>query len=380
MEHSTQVRLIREIHALLDAGTTDMVEGQGRVDVDRYIDAERADREREVLFRKWPHLVAHVSQLRRPGDFVATDVAGIPILITRTDEGLRAFLNVCRHRGTRLVDPGTCGHGRKRFVCPYHAWTYGNDGALLGLPHAEGFPDLDRERRGLVEVPVAERAGLVFVRPQPGGAPLDLGEFLGTPGAELESFGLADHHVYESRTLHRPVNWKLVFDLFLEAYHLRYAHRRSIFPMFFDNLGAYERFGPHMRNLFPKRSIAELRDLDEADWDLRAHSNVLYILFPSTILLMQPDHVSVLRVYPEGTDSSRLETFTLVPTKPETEQERRYWDKNIAILYAAIDEDFAMGATAQAGFRSGANQELLLGRFEQALVWFHQEVDSAIAI
>jgi nitrite reductase/ring-hydroxylating ferredoxin subunit len=110
----------------LDNRTTDAEPAPTFVPVDAYAD------ESTRLFRELPLVVGHVSQLAAPGDFFTHDATGVPLLVVRGDDGeLRAFLNVCRHRGTR-VEPAACGT-RKAFVCPYHAWSYGCDGALIGF-------------------------------------------------------------------------------------------------------------------------------------------------------------------------------------------------------------------------------------------------------
>jgi phenylpropionate dioxygenase-like ring-hydroxylating dioxygenase large terminal subunit len=377
MNHETQIALIERVHAHIAARTTDTGPG-GRVDPRSYTDPERYEREREVLFRDTPLIVCHTSELATPGDFVTRDVAGQPLLLSRDAGGtLHGFLNVCRHRGTRVVDDAS-GSGCKHFTCPYHGWSYGADGALRGVPHGSGFPDLDRSRRGLARVPVAEQGGFVWALPRRSDQPLYVPDALARLTADLDSWGLPDHVVYRRRTIHHAVNWKLAFDVFLEAYHLRTTHTESIYPMFFDNLGLVDRFDPHLRNIFPKRSIAELVGTDPASWSLREHANILYVLLPNTLVLVQPDHAGVLHASPEGPDRTRMDCYLLVPETPTTDRARRYWDANDEILHRAIEEDFTMGESIQRGLASGANESLVLGRFEHALGYFHEFVADAI--
>ena len=119
-----------------------------------------------------------------------------------------------------------------------------------------------------------------------------------------------------------------------------------------------------------------LADVDESTWQLRPHANVLFVLFPNTLLLVQPDHVGVFNIYPETMGSSRVEAYTLIPEPATTEAARKYWDQYLDILYTALDEDFALGESIQAGLASGANESMLFGRYEQSLAWFHDSVDS----
>jgi phenylpropionate dioxygenase-like ring-hydroxylating dioxygenase large terminal subunit len=327
-----------------------------------------------------PLVVAHSSMLAAPGDFVTHDLSGVPLLVVRGDDGkVSAFLNVCRHRGTR-VEQLPCGSGKKAFVCPYHSWSYARDGHLLGIPHQEGFAGIDKNERGLVRVPAGEAAGLVFARASravsEADAQLDARDFLGPLAADLEGFDLPGAHVYDARTYTKEMNWKLAFDIFLEAYHLRTAHKDSIYPIFFDNIGLVDRIGPHRRTVFPKRSIRELAgEPDEAmATALRKHANVLFHIFPNTLVLVQPDHAAVFHAFPDGPTRTRFTSYTAVPEAPLTPKTRAYWDANNAILYGATEEDFALGESIQRGLASGANDEIVFGAFEHALAHFHDEV------
>lgn len=376
MNHALEVELIERVLKLLEQGTTHMAEGQAGAPVERYLSPERFAREERTLFRRRPLILGHVSRLAAPGDFLTHDLAGVPILGVRDRGGrFRAFLNVCRHRGARVVEARS-GRDAKSFACPYHAWTYGLDGRLLGLPHAEGFPEVARETAGLVELPAAEFAGFLWAVPTPGPA-LDARAALGPLAEEIEALGLATHALHDTRRIEKAMNWKLAFDIFLEAYHVRRTHAETIRPLFLDNVALFDFFSPHLRNLFPKRTIAALRGADPAAWRLRDHANILYVLAPNTAMLVQPDHVSVQHVFPRGPGRVEIEAHILVPEAPATDKARRYWDANAALLYAAIEEDFRMGESIQRGLASGANARLTFGRFEQALANFHAAVDSA---
>ncbi len=345
--------------------------------VERYLDADRYAREVDVLFRQTPQLVAHTSQLAEPGDFLVHDAAGVPVLLMRGDDGrLRAFLNVCRHRGTRIVNDA-CGRGAKSLVCPYHAWKYSSRGDLVGIPQREGFADLDTTQLGLVQLPLAERYGFAWVVFTPG-VELDIDAHLAGVAEDLESYDFSTHTVYDTRVIEKPVNWKLSLDLFLETYHIRSAHHETIWPLFMDNVGVFERLGPHQRTLFPKRSITELQDVDPESWDLRPHCNILYSLFPSTGILVQPDHAAVLNTFPVGIDRICVSAMTLIPQPADSDKARQYWDANVALFYRTIDEDFALGESIQRGLSSGANTHLNFGRYEQALGWFHETVNRAV--
>lgn len=377
MSPEKQIEAVRRVLGHVANRTTDREATPRTLDVRAYTDPARFEREEQRIFRGLPIAVAHASELAQPGDFVTHDATGVPLLVVRGDDGeLAAFMNVCRHRGTR-VEGAPCGRGKKGFVCPYHAWSYGRDGALLAIPHPSGFEGVDRDARGLVRLPVGEASGMVFVRARPSPArTLDARAFLGPIADDLEGFGLASSHVYDKRSFVKDLSWKLTIDIFLESYHLRPTHKDSIYGMFFDNLGLVDRVGPHLRNVFPKRTIRDLANApdDVVGRSLRQHANVLFLVFPNTLVLVQPDHAAVLSVFPEGPTRTRLCTYTAVPEQATTEKARAYWDANNAILYGATDEDFAMGESIQRGFASGANDHVVFGAFEHALGHFHDEV------
>jgi len=137
--------VIRDILEMADNKTTHMLPDVMENPVSKYTDPAQLDAEINTLFRNFPIIIGHTSDVAEAGDFLTHDATGVPILVTRTNEGkLKAFMNVCRHRGARLQDE-PCGKART-FSCPYHAWTYGLDGALRGMPQPQGFEGVDRSK------------------------------------------------------------------------------------------------------------------------------------------------------------------------------------------------------------------------------------------
>ncbi|MDQ2926685.1 MAG: aromatic ring-hydroxylating dioxygenase subunit alpha, partial [Pseudomonadota bacterium] len=306
-------------------------------------------------------------------------VLGVPILATRGDDGvLRAFINVCRHRGAVIAPIGACGSERGRFVCPYHSWTYDGRGALVGRPHEADFPHVPRAAASLVELPVAERCGLVWVVPSPL-EPFDWDAYFGPLGRELAALG------YDSRTVSpherrfiQPSNWKLVLDANLESYHFKHAHRATIAHLFFDNVVQQESFGRHQRIVLPKRSLAEAAH-EEASWPLLGrHSNVIYFFFPSTFLLWEGDHVNGFNVTPTAPDQCATASWMLVPEAGHGRRAAEHWQRNWTIIRDAIDEDFALAASMQLGLSSGANAALNFGANEFACELFEREIEALI--
>ena len=378
MQPATQIEWLERTRRHMAGGSTDMVDAIARIETTRYTDPARLEREERVLFRRSPLAVSFSSRLSQPGDIVTHDLLGLPLLLTRDQEGkLHAFLNVCRHRGSKLVwDRGGCG--KRALVCPYHAWTYDLAGRLRGIPHEDGFSGLDKAQHNLVALPVAEAFGLVFVVPAPG-PEYDFSSFLGAIGEDLESFGLGSHSLYDEREIGVAANWKVIVEGGLETYHVRHAHKSTIASMFADNVAVADRFDPHARLYFTKRVAKDLLGADLRGKSVRDYGNPLYYIFPNLIILVQPDHATVMTVFPQGTDACVIHGGALIPQPADSEKARLHWDRNVKIFWDALDEDFQMAQAIQSGFRARANSHITFGRFEQACAWFHDAVDRALS-
>lgn len=343
-----------------------------------YADPARFERELERVFRREPSVVTLSSKVSGRGDFVTADVAGTPVLVVRGDDGLlRAFLNVCRHRGATVEQraAGRC----KRFVCPYHAWTYENDGTLHRVRHADGFPTLRREDHGLVALPCIEAAGLVFVCPTPGATPEPL------PGTLVEELAVMlgpnpTAYAVTERTWN--ANWKLFVEGGLESYHFSIAHKDTIASFFGDTLSTWQRIGSHLRSVLPKRSITELEALPREQWNIREHTHIVYTLHPNAMILLQKSHFDLIVMNPVAVDRTRIQVLT-VGSAPESgelsEQAQAFLAKNHAFSVRTLDEDFALAEQIQRGIPSGANTHFRFARFEDALGDWRRWLDARIA-
>jgi phenylpropionate dioxygenase-like ring-hydroxylating dioxygenase large terminal subunit len=375
MQHDEQIRLLLQSRELVTRGGTDLSQPGGEVPVDRYTDAQRLERERALLFRTLPLLVGFSSQVRSAGDWFTHDHAGVPILCVRGEDGaLRAFLNVCRHRGSRLVQ-GESGREQPRFSCWFHGWTYGTDGALCKVPVPDSFPGLDR--RGLVALPAAERHGLVFVVPTPG-AELSIDDWLGPLLAELGTFGLSDFVMTSPVAQTRKLNWKLHMDATQEVYHLPYLHAETAGSGYFRNSSILTHRAPHARMVMPAESVKQLDERQRAQWRLLDHAAVVYALFPNTTLLLHMGYVQLLSVFPVTTDSSIVRAAMLVPSGPVDYTEVHKRKRHHETYWATMEEDLTVCEQMQANMRTGANQALRCGRAEALVPAFHRTVDEAL--
>jgi choline monooxygenase len=188
-----------------------------------YVDPRIAEMERLHVFgRNW-QLVARTDQLHRPGEFVATRLAGEPVVVVRGSDGtLRAFYNVCRHHAAAVVTH-PCGQ-TAMLQCPYHGWKYGLDGALKGMPEFEGVEKFDRAQNGLVPIRVETWECFVFVNLDPGATLLR--EFLGGLVKRVAPLGIGKLHYFDRRTYDIHCNWKVYVDNYLDGgYHVPHLHK-----------------------------------------------------------------------------------------------------------------------------------------------------------
>ena len=382
MDHVTQVRLTKKILAHLDDRTTDQASDVMYHATAAYHSPERLQLEKKILFLKYPLLMGLSGQLAGPGDYLTDDFSGVPIIVVRDRDGtVRAFLNICRHRGARLVDD--CGHAGRAFSCPYHGWSYNLRGELMGIPHGDSFAGVDKASRGLTPLPAVERDGLIWVIPDPDlDTKLNVDAHLAGIAPELANYGLADYHHLETRILRRKLNWKMVIDTFLEPYHFAVLHANTVGSIFFPNLCLFEAFGPHLRETLPRRTIEVLRDRPEAEWDLVLHTALVYVLFPNTVFIMQLDHVEVWRVFPvaDKVDECVMYLDFFIPKPAISESAMQHWKRSVELTIRTVDEeDFPIGEGIQAGFAAKAQTELVFGGNEPALAHFQRSINEAVA-
>jgi phenylpropionate dioxygenase-like ring-hydroxylating dioxygenase large terminal subunit len=376
MDRQLELGLIERVLGHLAANTADMADRGGGAPVEHYLSPERLQAEVSVLFLGFPIGLAHVDQLREVGDYVLREVVGRSILIVRgPDHRIRAFLNACRHRAAELVT-APCGRA-KSLVCPYHAWTYGLDGRLLGMPGAEGFRHVAKADLGLTSFPVHVRHGCVWVVPTPGLAP-DWDSWFAPVDRELADLDVDQHVVYRSRDLVVKANWKSVNDAFMEGYHFRVVHKNSVYPYYGDNQGAFDAMGPHYRYLLVHRNFGELAKLDVEARRLRPHCLMVYQLFPATSIHILPDHLFLHTLIPLDVGTCIVRNTMLIPQPIDSDKAEAFWQRNHDLVIGALDEDHAIAESTFRGLSSGANHDLVFGRFEQGLIHMHERTSEAL--
>lgn len=318
---------------------------------------------RAIFARSW-QLVCHRSQVPEVGDHVVTEIAGLPLLVVRGEDGvIRAFHNVCRHRAGPIA---SCdGKGAKALRCRYHGWTYGLDGVLRGAPEMGRTQDFNPSDIRLPEVRVQVWQGLVFVAlgESPPFAELVAGidERLG-PARSLEDYVFHHRASYEV-----ACNWKVYVDNYLEGYHVPHIH---------PGLNSLLDYRSYITETAPWYSF-QYSPL-ESGGDLYGSGEALYyFIHPNTMLNILPSRLQTNRVLPLGVDRCRVEFDFYYPhDDSDAAQARRARD--VEFSDEVQDEDVTICEDVQRGLASGSYEAGRLNPLrENAVHHFHEMVRRA---
>lgn len=383
---SMQRRLVEHIRS----GTlSDLDPEPTGIDARAFTDPARLEAEREHVFRDVPLLVGFSGELARPGDRILFDAAGPPIVVVRGDDGrVRAFLNLCPHRGSRLVHD--CVPSR-RLVCPFHAWSFDLEGRLQGMPFAQAFEGMEREGRGLVRMPAGEWGGMIFVRARPVGVgvepEIDVVDFLGPAAPLFAALELGRLERVAQDVLPVASNWKFALDTFCEVYHVAVLHRDSLSRNLYPQVAIFDHYGLHHRYSGAGLDYRELLERPESEWP-EMHYQAVHALFPNTTFAFThaldgaTPVVSMFRLFP---GASVGEAITLATTyrRPGADAAPA---EEVAAMHRTVldivgDEDYWISreawkslVNAPAGFR------LVFGRSEALLRRIHAELGRRVGM
>jgi len=348
-----------------------------------YHDSEFFAAEQRAFLRAAPQVVCHESEIAEPGEWRSMEYLGESVIVIRSDDGeVRAFANVCRHRGSRLVD-GTGGCARV-LTCPYHAWSYARDGRLVGVPHRSDYPGLRTEDLGLVPVALERWHGFLFVTLEPG-AP-SVAEMMAPYEDEVAPYRFEDLRVLGRVTLRpRELNWKTIADNYSDHLHIPVGH-------------------PGLTRLFARNYRIEAQDdVDRMEGDLvdetsdnpseRAYQNLLpeaehlpkshrrkwlyYKLFPNVAFDIYPDQVDFMQFLPvSGTETVIREISYALPDDRREMRAARYlnWRINRRVNL----EDTELITRVQLGMQSASYAPGPLGKSEVCLRSFSRKLRAAI--
>ncbi len=278
------------------------------VPASRYFDPAYLAMERQRIFQRAWTAACPERWLAKKGDYTTVEDLGRPLIVLRDGKGaVRAYVNSCRHRGTRLLD----GRGNVPAIrCPYHDWKYALDGRLRHVPGADGFEPFDKGELGLLPVRAATFAGFVWVTFDESAPPLE--DTLGDLCAELEPYARHEMVPIQESATTLPCNWKAVLDNATESYHLPFVHGGSV-DKYVDSRPEFTNYGDHYRLTLDIGADLPFRTrLDDATSRggpyTRKQKTAIhkYVIFPNFLMNVLPYHFTVFQVTPIDADRCRF--------------------------------------------------------------------------
>ena len=344
-----------------------------------YYDPEFFEAEKRAFLRAAPQIVCHESEIAQPGEWRSLEYLGESVIVIRGDDArVRAFSNVCRHRGSRLVDgSGGCA---KVLTCPYHAWSYARDGRLVGVPHRGEYPGLQPDKLGLVELPLENWRGFLFVTLEPGSPAV--AEMMAPYEDEVEPYRFEDLRVLGRVTVrHRGLNWKTLCDNYSDHLHIPVGHP-----------GLTRLFGRNYRidaQPHADRMQGDLIETESANPSERTYQRLLpkadhlppthrrkwlyYKLFPNIAFDIYPDQVDFMQFIPLTSTTSVLREISYaIPDDSREMRAVRYLNWRINRRVNA--EDTELITRVQLGMQSPSYVAGPLGTSEVCLRSFSQKL------
>jgi phenylpropionate dioxygenase-like ring-hydroxylating dioxygenase large terminal subunit len=376
MSREQLVEMTRQEVANLRTNRIDLAADILKVPTSHYCDAQRWRLEVDRIFKRLPLALGFSCELREPGSYQALQVADVPVLMVRGDDGgIRAFVNMCSHRGNFVVDDGV---GRVRnFRCSYHAWSYDLSGNLINVFDEANFGTLDKSCHGLTPLPVSERAGLIWVTLDPN-SNVDIDAFLAGYGEMLGYLRFEDTHLAGRQSFPGP-NWKVAYDGYRDFYHVPILHRETFGP---DGpfQPDYYAWGPHVRVSSPK-GHEELAATPESDWTEDQMTPGVWTIFPNVSIAGSPATGGYMfsQMFPGASpgESTTTQNFLQFASPDEIKQEEM--ETYMQFMRTVVEgEDYGTGFKVQRALATGAKEFTLFGRNEGGGQLFHRWVDALI--
>ena len=348
---------------------------------------ELMELEKELVFRRNWLLVGHVNEIPKPGDFMTLDVADERAVVVRGRDGeVRAFHNLCRHRGSRVVaEPsGNCG---SVITCPFHGWSYDLDGRLKGIPFPKAFGPLDRSTLGLKTVQHELWHGFVFVRFKGEGP--SVAETMAPVEAEFAPYRLEEMQPCGKRwRMELEANWKATVDVDNEGYHVPVAHPglNDLYGHSYVNEVLENRipratasFGGRRHKLWSVRHYVKLLpEMDHLPEDQR-RAWIYYGIFPTTVITLFPEMVDFYQFLPVTTRRSAMQgRYLALPDGRREIRAARYLNKRINA--ATGEEDVQLIKWSCEGMRSSAFDDLILSDLEGGVRDYHDRLREALPV
>ena len=344
-----------------------------------YYDPEFFEAEKRTFLRAAPQVVCHESEIAEPGEWRSIEYLGESVIVIRGDDGeARAFSNVCRHRGSRLVD-GTDGCA-KVLTCPYHAWSYARDGRLVGVPHRSEYPGLQPDQFSLFPVALENWRGFLFITLEPGSP--SVAEIMAPYEQEIEPYRFEDLRALQQvRLRSRQLNWKTIADNYSDHLHIPIGHPgltrlfgRSYRIEAKEWVDKMEGDLVEIESANPSERVYQ-RHLPTADHLPESHQRkwLYYKLFPNVAFDIYPDQVDFMQFLPvSATETMIREISYAIPDERREMKAARYLNWRINRRVNA--EDTELITRVQHGMQSPAYVAGPLGVSEVCLRSFARKL------
>ena len=330
-----------------------------------YVDSEIASIEAEIMFRQGWVGIGRGDRWSSPGDYTAIELGGVPVVVVRDEDGdLRAYANTCRHRSSQVMEgEGNC----TRMRCPFHFWTYGLDGRLVGAPSMQRTEDFERAAYGLHEFAATERYGFAFVSLE--ASPPAIDQWLGDFGDVHARWDLASLVTTRRREFTVACNWKGFAEVFNEYYHLPYVHPGSIDDTYNEPDEPEDVVGAWATHSSTTEGTGGLLEVDQAKalpaistlTEREAHGVRYSWLFPTLVIATGAEGMWMYEVYPDGPDRCRCaQVVCFPPATVDLDQFERVAEAYYQRFDVAIAEDIPMLEQQHRGMQSPFAEQ---GRF-----------------
>jgi len=368
------------VKALPDNDQLDWGQGTWTVPVESCFSTAYHEAEKEQVFDRRPLPVAPAGLLPENGSFACRQVYGKDVIFTRDREGIvRAFLNVCMHRGSRIVTDDQV-QNKRLLSCPFHAWSYDLEGRLVAVPRQETFDNLNKSEHGLTPLPCRELGGVIWMKVDPK-ADDDFSSIPDELIGDFEALGVPTMHLFATGVHEVASNWKLVMDTFQEGYHVTRLHSETLKGRFEDTIELVDLVGLHMRRAAGRIGYRrdDLVGREHSLADLRRLVTFHYTLFPNAVMICSQIYVSFMVFIPTGENTCQVINYMLTDHPPRTEKDLdRFTRSHQMTDESTFLEDFAAAEYSQAGISAGVLKEFTLCPLERHVWTFHQILDSVI--
>ena len=374
--------------------------GTGPVATEPNICPEFFELERERIFRRHWINMGRVEEVPTAGRYVVREleICKVSVLIVRgNDDKVRAFHNVCTHRGNTLVldERGQCPG---RFGCGFHSWAFTPEGKLAYVPDEENFFDLDKSKLGLTEIHCDIWEGFIFINLAPEPAET-LREFLGGVATQLDGAGFDRMHLLKTYKVEEAANWKTGLDAQNELYHLPFQHRYTIGNVLlmkdnkfcrFSNVNLYNyhsvwscEYNPNATSL-PTEEV--MQRVDNALTDVRVKQRISdfdwYLIFPNMALLVfngvSGDFFMTYNFWPVAVDKCVWEMrYHFPPAENVGQRLAQEW--NIGRLRDTLMEDAFQHEKIQKGLAARARPDMVMQDEEITIRYFHEVIEREVA-